>query len=190
MFHPKFWRSDQATADTGRPVSFDGHMKLLLDQCGADGYEPDEVILEREPLLNADLAKAQADVFCLWVRASANELSKATMAEMWTALTTRSYFRQNCSEWIKLARIAVAMVAVSVEDERVFSVKRFVGSDSRSRSLDRHLEACVRMMVQEVFDLDNFPYAWGLEVHDGIVNATNVRDHEGTNCKEGPIVVE
>ena len=50
------------------------------------------------------------------------------------------------------------MLAVSVEDERVFSAKNFVGSDRRS-SLDAHSGACVRMMVQAVFNLDNFPYA-------------------------------
>ena len=93
MLHPKFWRGDKAK--TGRPVGFYGHLKVLLDQFAADSVEWDGFVSEVEQFVKAELASAQADVVCLWVISSANELPKASMAQMWTELTTRRYFREN-----------------------------------------------------------------------------------------------
>lgn len=63
------------------------------------------------------------------------------------------------------------------------SATNFVCSPRRS-SLTPHLEDRVRMMVQEVFNLGNFPWTKALDVYDRIVKST--RDREST--KEGPTV--
>ena len=105
------------------------------------------------------------------------------MAQLWTELSKSSHFRRTAVTM--LARIAVAMVAVSVEDERVFSAMNFVCSP-RCSSLTTHLEECVRMMVQEVFNLGSFPYRKALDVYDRIVKST----HDRESTKEGSTVVE
>ena len=151
---------------------FEKHLKALVKAFGKAGKIEGEVV---EPFVNAEQLELQASLFCQWVSQNVSGLPKATMAVLWTRMSESSYFVEHCSEWIKLARIAVVMVAVSVEDKGVFSAMNFVCSDRRS-SLSTHLEACVRMKVQEVFNLDNFPYSRALEVYDAIVKRTNIRE--------------
>ena len=73
------------------------------------------------------------------------------MAQLWTELSKSSHFRRTAVTM--LARIAVAMVAVSVEDETVFRAMNFVGSDSRSPLSSHLIDACVHMMVQDFLNL-------------------------------------
>lgn len=82
--------------------------------------------------------------------------SKLTL--FWTALTANTaYTAVKVSAFAHLAEILFVVVGGSVEDERLFSAASFVLSKHRRR-LDASLEKCVRMKVQSVFTLDNFPY--------------------------------
>ena len=74
--------------------------------------------------------------------------------------------------------------AVSVEDERVFSAMIFCTLSKVL--LSTHLEAFVRMKVQDVFNLGNIPHTKALDSYDHIVKST----HTQQSTMEGPTVVE
>jgi hypothetical protein len=61
-----------------------------------------------------------------------------------------------------LALIVVSMVVLFKGDERAFSAVTFV-KNSRRNSLETHLEACVRVKEQTLFDLTTFPHIEVLE---------------------------
>ena len=51
----------------------------------------------------------------------------------------------------------MTLLGTSVEDERLFSLLAFVQNKQRNR-LDAHLEPCMRMKAQTLFDDETFPY--------------------------------
>jgi hypothetical protein len=59
---------------------------------------------------------------------------------------------------VKLAEIAIVMVAGTIEDERLFSALAFVLNKQRS-SLRETLEKCVRLMTQQVYTIHIFPWS-------------------------------
>jgi len=60
-------------------------------------------------------------------------------------------------EIMRLAKLGMTLVGTSVIDERAFSSMTFVKNCLRA-SLTTHLPVCVRMKLQEEYDLDSFPY--------------------------------
>lgn len=60
-------------------------------------------------------------------------------------------------QYAKLAQILMTLLGTSVEDERLFSLLAFVQNKQRNR-LDAHLEPCMRMKAQTLFDDETFPY--------------------------------
>jgi hypothetical protein len=70
-------------------------------------------------------------------------------------------------EFKKIAEIMIVMVAGSIEDERLFSAVSFVFSKHRC-SLRESLEKCVRLMTQDMFSMDTFPWDKAIQQwHDG-----------------------
>ena len=59
-------------------------------------------------------------------------------------------------DYAKLAEILMVLLGTSVEDERL-STLAFVQNKQRNR-LQAHLEPCVRMKAQKLFDDETFPY--------------------------------
>jgi hypothetical protein len=81
-----------------------------------------------------------------------------SLPAFWQALTACSaYAESKIGAFAKLAEILVVVVGGSVEDERLFSAASFVLGKYRRR-LDVSLEKCVRMKVQNLFTLENFPF--------------------------------
>lgn len=66
-------------------------------------------------------------------------------------------------DFAKLADILIVMVAGSIEDERLFSVLNYILGKYR-QSLNESMEKCVVLMAQDLFDMDNFPWAKGLRL--------------------------
>jgi hypothetical protein len=75
-------------------------------------------------------------------------------------LETLSQFatiRHLCPQWFTAAEICLTVVCGSVADERVFSAMNFIKNDIRNR-LETHLDACVQVYTQDLFDVQSFPY--------------------------------
>ena len=85
-------------------------------------------------LLDADPLKRQANVFVRWMREVVRDSPGIGMQEAWHRLQS-PVFSQQCSEWIKAAQRTMVLIAVSVGDERTFSVYGFFRSKLRM-SLD------------------------------------------------------
>jgi hypothetical protein len=84
--------------------------------------------------------------------------SNGEMLVMWRKLSSAGVNSENqVGEFMKLARLLMTVVGTSVSDERAFSARTFVKNSLRS-SLDKHLEACVRVKEQTLFDLTTFPH--------------------------------
>jgi hypothetical protein len=58
---------------------------------------------------------------------------------------------------MRAARLGMTLVGTSVADERAFSAMTFVKNVLRA-SLSTTLVLCMRMKLQEWFDLESFPY--------------------------------
>jgi hypothetical protein len=83
-------------------------------------------------------------------------------------------------EFKKIAEILVDMVAGSDEDERLFSAMSFVLTKHRC-SLRENLEKCVRLMTQELFSIDTFPWGAAMEWRSGMLVQANVAAMSGTH---------
>jgi hypothetical protein len=63
----------------------------------------------------------------------------------------------------KLVEITLVLIGGSVEDERTFSIVKWVKNPQRNRLQGDNLDACVRVHGQTWFDLKTFPYEMALE---------------------------
>ncbi|KAG1679015.1 hypothetical protein FOA52_013079 [Chlamydomonas sp. UWO 241] len=59
--------------------------------------------------------------------------------------------------------LAIVMVPVSAEDERLFSALNFIKSKARSRLQNPHLTDALRLFFSKAFDVLTFPYAEALK---------------------------
>jgi hypothetical protein len=113
--------------------------------CDADISEAEDLVLtdalaEMSRLQRADHAAA-----------------KHPSVRMWRGIATLPAAEQLYGQIMKLAKIGMTLVGTSVSDERAFSAMTFVKNSLRS-SLITHLPLCMRMKLQEEYDLSSFPY--------------------------------
>jgi hypothetical protein len=83
------------------------------------------------------------------------------MTRLWLEMTSHESF--SCPTFERLAELAIVMVPVSVEDERLFSALNFIKSKSRNRLQNPHLTDALRLFFSNTFDVLTFPYAKALE---------------------------
>ncbi|KAG1678504.1 hypothetical protein FOA52_014537 [Chlamydomonas sp. UWO 241] len=83
------------------------------------------------------------------------------ITRLWREMTSHEGF--NCPTFERLAEMAIVMVPVSVEDERLFSALNFIKSKSRNRLQNPHLSDPLRLFFSNTFDVLTFPYAEALK---------------------------
>jgi hypothetical protein len=76
---------------------------------------------------------------------------------MWRGIATLRAAEQLYGQIMKLAKIGMTLIGTSVSDKRAFSAMTFVKNPLWS-SLTTHLPLCMRMKLQEEYDLSSFPY--------------------------------
>ena len=155
---PKSWRD--FPAGQNKPQEFTEHLKVLAAQFGVQLHCENGVA---PPLLDSDQLKLQAEFFSRYMFEPVSAESDLTLSQVWTKMNAEEVFRDRCSEWVKLVRISLVLVSVSVEDERLFSALNYICNKLR-QSLSSHLEASVRVKVQNTFELADFPFDLALEV--------------------------
>ena len=89
-------------------------------------------------------------------------------------LSSNGAFCLRCKEWLKVGQIALIMIPVSVEDERLFSALNFIKSDLRNSLINPNLTNAVRMFVSDRFDLASFPYDEALDHWQGVKTRRSV----------------
>ena len=89
-------------------------------------------------------------------------------------LLANGAFLNRCREWLNVSKIALVMIHVSVEDERLFSALNYIKSDIRNRLINPNLTNAVRMFVSDRFDLTSFPYAEALDHWNSTKTRRNV----------------
>jgi hypothetical protein len=115
-------------------------------------------------LIDADKLRDQQDEYIRYGKARVQFLSGDSkpdvplVVQFWRSMSSFEVIPQKCSEWIKVAKIALTMVSGSVADERAFSAMNFIKNDLRNR-LDTNLEACLLTYMQDMFTTATFPYA-------------------------------
>jgi hypothetical protein len=79
------------------------------------------------------------------------------IVNMWRGIASLPAAEQLYGQIMKLAQIGMTLVGTSVSDERAFAAMTFVKNCLRS-ALTTHLPLCMRMKLQEEYDLSSFPY--------------------------------
>ncbi|KAG1673755.1 hypothetical protein FOA52_002324 [Chlamydomonas sp. UWO 241] len=93
--------------------------------------------------------------------AVADHMGVGFITRLWRELTSHTGF--SCPTFELLAELAIVMVPVSVEDERLFSALNFIKSKSRNRLQNPHLSDALRLFFSNTFDVLTFPYAEALQ---------------------------
>ena len=78
------------------------------------------------------------------------------LTKVWVRIGQNALMLSRLSEYFKVAKIAIAAVLGSVEDERTFSTLSFMKSKLRNR-LRGHMDTCVKLFSQSFFTLETFP---------------------------------
>jgi hypothetical protein len=97
---------------------------------------------------------------------TSKECPIGTGTRMWQLLDSqgeKSAVRVGCSEWVKLAEMAMVMVPGSAEDERNFSSMGFLKDDERN-SLTVHLTTALRLYKSKMFTVLSFPYKAAVKI--------------------------
>jgi hypothetical protein len=76
---------------------------------------------------------------------------------MWRGIASLPVTEQLYGQIMKLAQIGMTLVGTSVSDERAFSAMTFAKNFLWS-SLTRHQPLCMRMKLQDEYDLSSLPY--------------------------------
>jgi hypothetical protein len=79
------------------------------------------------------------------------------VTNLWTKLGSNALLLSRLSEYMKVANIAVIAVLGSVEDERTFSMLKFMKSKLWNR-LGGHLNTTMCMFSQGFYNQETFPY--------------------------------
>jgi hypothetical protein len=74
------------------------------------------------------------------------------VTRLWRSIDANSYLRSSLSKFLKVAKIAIAMVLGFVQDERMFSTVSFMKSKMRNR-LTTNLKLAVAFKSQNFFTL-------------------------------------
>ncbi|KAG2441494.1 hypothetical protein HXX76_003116 [Chlamydomonas incerta] len=90
------------------------------------------------------------------------KLPKGPFVAFWQSLTRTEYQLDSYGEFMRLAKLAAAIVPGSVEAERAFSTMSYIKNKQRNRLQQQHLSLAVRMKVQQWFKVSDFPYAKAL----------------------------
>jgi hypothetical protein len=69
--------------------------------------------------------------------------------------------RHKFSEWSKLA--SIALVPGLVEEERHFSKLAYIKDEQRNSLNEEHLNACLLLATQQMWNLHTFPYSRAME---------------------------
>lgn len=163
IISPEYWVQDSCDA----PDDFDRMLDLLIDEFGVAKNRSDGK--EVQPLIDGCKLRAQSSDFkslalyfaprvCDQADVPKSVTCRAErLACMWKALSKSPTADLKVGEFIKLAKLLLTVVSGSVADERVFSALEFVKCPRRNK-LKQHLELCVRMKAQTMFDLKSFPF--------------------------------
>ncbi|KAG1663225.1 hypothetical protein FOA52_004426, partial [Chlamydomonas sp. UWO 241] len=100
-----------------------------------------------------------------WIGPCESDVSKAHCntcnKDLQAKMTSHKGF--SCPTFERLAEMAIVMVPVSVEEERLFSALNFIKSKARNRLMNPHLSYSLRLFFSNTFDLLSFPYAEALK---------------------------
>jgi hypothetical protein len=167
---PNFWNSEEEEEELEE--QFSDSLGLLCDHFGV-AHEICSGLLPA--IVNKAELYDQASTYKVLARGAARKAreecgggasvaaSNGEMLVMWRKLSSAGLNSENqVGEFMKLARVLMTVVGTSVSDERAFSAMTFVKNSLRS-SLEEHLEACVRVKEQTLFDLTTFPHTEVLE---------------------------
>jgi hypothetical protein len=144
---PRFWAN---------PVQLDERTKAALQvlkkQYGNPILVPNSAPVT--PLLDSKRLDQQLASFKI-----AMETGKAcgSMTSCWQVLASMPTMFKSISEFARLAELVIAIPVCSVENERVFSVLKYIKSPIRNK-LTVHLNTAVRMFAQSSFTLEDFDY--------------------------------
>ena len=107
---------------------------------------------------NAKIAAAKADGFVRIGNMKFKGVSAASM--LWATVNADPTYRQQISEWIKLAKISHDSIGGGVQVEQLFSYLTFIKNDLRSCLKPAHLNVCLRVYhtAHHYKTLQDFPY--------------------------------
>jgi len=60
--------------------------------------------------------------------------------------------------WVKVAELVMAMVPGPVEDERIFSMLKYIRNPQRNRLHAQHLTSCARVFKSSAFSVESLTY--------------------------------
>jgi len=108
------------------------------------------------PLDGTKLQEQADDAYRLLTQA--NALKTKTTAEFWHSVRSNVDLRHKLSAFVTLADIALVQVPGSVEEERLFSKLNFIKDERRNRLDEEHLNACLMLATQRMFEFEQFPF--------------------------------
>jgi hypothetical protein len=168
MIYPEWW----VGIGTGR--TRDDVQELLV--AIKETYCKDEVVVKDDEesvvpaLLDANSLDLELEYFFGKMRSqskdaiqNAKSMGVNATTLLWQNLTSSPSIVAHMPEFIKLAEITLVLIGGSVEDERTFSIVKWVKNPQRNRLQGDNLDACVRVHGQTWFDLKTFPYEMALE---------------------------
>jgi hypothetical protein len=80
------------------------------------------------------------------------------ITKLWRKISLSTTTLENISAWVRFANLALAIPIGSVDNERTFSAMKYIKSAIRNRLVGVHLNSCVRLFVQDSFEVHTFPY--------------------------------
>jgi hypothetical protein len=159
---PQFWNSELDELEVDE--LFQEGMEKICEQFGearetGSGSVP--------PIINQEKLREQAAAYKVFARDAAKQTGgdggsvseqRDDMRVMWQRISRGGDSAVNqIGEFMKVARLLMTIIGTSVGDERAFSAMTFVKNRLRA-SLEQHLELCVRVKEQSLFNQENFPY--------------------------------
>eukprot|EP00955_Chlamydomonas_euryale_P085698 364139-Chlamydomonas_euryale.AAC.9 len=89
--------------------------------------------------------------------ANAERMCIGFFTRFWRHMASHKAFVEACPTLTRLADLALVMVPVSVEDERLFSALKFIKSACATGSKTR-TQCCSQTIFSKTFDVETFPY--------------------------------
>jgi hypothetical protein len=128
--------------------------------------EPDELDSDEEqeddegrgePFLKVDVVMSDELAEYARLRRAHKAAERHPAVSLWRAVEALPASTSLYGEIMRAARLGLTLVGTSVCDERAFSAMTFIKNVLRT-SLSTNLALCMRMKLQQWFDLDTFPY--------------------------------
>eukprot|EP00983_Pelagomonas_calceolata_P087012 1156869-Pelagomonas_calceolata.AAC.3 len=80
------------------------------------------------------------------------------ISELWTSIARNVHLRIKLSRWVILSGIATVQVPGLVEKEWLPSKLTFIENDKHNRLREQHLNACLTLGTQRMWEFKHFPF--------------------------------